>query len=63
MKRIAVYALLGVTMTFGLLGCAEKAKVQETKTVQTEGGTTKKTTTVEETKTGDHKDNAPPANP
>lgn len=57
MKRIAICLLLGVAMTAGFVGCAEKAKVQETKKVTTDGGSTTQTTTVEETKTGDHKDN------
>jgi len=63
MKRIAVCLLLGVAVSGGLVGCAEKTKVQETKTVTTPGGSDTKTTTVEESKTGEHKENAPPANP
>jgi hypothetical protein len=68
MKRIAVCMLLGAAMSVGFVGCAEKTKVQEKKTVSEPGGSTTTTTTTEQSKTGEHKDNAnnanpPPANP
>jgi hypothetical protein len=62
MKRIAVCILLGSAMTIGLVGCAEKTKVEKKETVSTPGGSDTKTTTTTESKTGDQKEN-PPANP
>jgi hypothetical protein len=57
MKRIAVCCLFALGMSVGMVGCAEKTKVQEQKTVSTPGGSTTETTTTEEKKTGDHKEN------
>jgi hypothetical protein len=62
MHRIAVCFLVAFGLSLGVVGCAEKTKVQETKTVEKPGGTVEQKTTVEETKTGDAKD-APPAKP
>ncbi|MBW8884209.1 MAG: hypothetical protein JF612_05410 [Planctomycetia bacterium] len=60
MKRIAVCCLFVLGMSLGMVGCAEKAKVQETKTTQTPGGSKTETTTVEEKKTGDERTDAAP---
>ena len=57
MKRIAVCCLVALGMSLGMGGCAEKTQVKETKTVTTPGGSDTKTTTVEEKKTGDQKEN------
>ena len=57
MKRMAVCLFLGVALATGFLGCAEKSKTMETKKIETPGGSTTEKTTVEEKKTGDHKDN------
>jgi hypothetical protein len=57
MKRIAVCCLFALAMSLGMGGCAENTKVQETKKVETPGGSTTEKTTVEETKTGDQKAN------
>jgi hypothetical protein len=46
-------------MGLGIMGCAEKTKVQETKKIETPGGSTTQTTTVEQSKTGEHKDPNP----
>ena len=62
MKRILVCMLCVLGLSVGLVGCGEKTSVQKTEKVTTPGGTDTKKTTVEETKTGDLKDN-PPANP
>jgi len=56
MKRIAVCSCVVLSLAFGVVGCAEKTQVKETKQVTTPGGSDTKTTTVEERKTGDHKD-------
>ena len=55
MKRIAVCCLFTLAMSLGMSGCAEKTKVQETKTTQTPTGSKTETTTTEEKKTGDEK--------
>jgi len=47
-------------MSLGMVGCAEKTKVQETKTTQTPGGTKTETTTTEEKKTGDERTDTAP---
>ena len=60
MYRIAVCLLCLGGMTFGIVGCAEKTKVEKTTKVQTPGGTDTKTITIEEKKTGDQKENAAP---
>jgi hypothetical protein len=57
MKRIAVCCLFALGMSVGMVGCAEKSKTVETKKIETPGGSTTEQTTVEEKKTGDHKDN------
>jgi hypothetical protein len=61
MKRFLASTLIIGVSTFGLVGCEEKSKVEDVKTIKTPGGTDKVTTTVEEKKTGDQKDNAPTA--
>jgi hypothetical protein len=58
MKRILVSILFVIALSVGSVGCSEKAKVQETKTTQGPGGTTKETKTEEVTKSGE---NPPPA--
>ncbi len=65
MKRILIVALTVTGLSIALVGCAEKTKVQETKTTSTPGGTTTETKTDEIKKTGEHKDNEnpPPTNP
>jgi hypothetical protein len=55
MKRIAVCCLFALGMSVGMVGCAEKTKVEKKETVTTPGGSDTKTTTVEEKKTGDEK--------
>ena len=55
MKRILASALVLGVMSVALVGCSEKTKVQDKKTVTTPGGSTEKTTTVETKKTGDQK--------
>jgi hypothetical protein len=59
MKRILIGVLFVMGMSIGMVGCAEKTKVQEQKTTSTPGGTTTETKTDEVKKTGDNKDNAP----
>ena len=54
MKRFAVCLLTVVGISLGLTGCAEKTQVQETKKIETPGGSTTVETTKEVTKTGDH---------
>jgi len=63
MKRILIGVLFVIGMSIGMVGCAEKTQVKETKTTSTPGGTTTETKTDEVKKTGDNKDNAPPTNP
>jgi hypothetical protein len=58
MKRNIVCLLVAIGLSFGMIGCSEKTKVQETKTTQTPGGKTTETETKEVTKSGD---NPPPA--
>ncbi len=60
MKRIAVCCLVVLGMSLGMVGCAEKTKVEEKKTVSTPGGSTTQTTTVEEKKTGDERTDTAP---
>ena len=59
MKRVAVCLLAVIGLSLGIAGCAEKTQVQETKTVETPGGSTTVETTKEVTKTGDHETGAP----
>jgi hypothetical protein len=59
MKRILIAVLTVVGLSIGMVGCAEKTKVQETKTTSTPGGTTTETKTDEVKKTGDNKENPP----
>ena len=64
MKRILLSALFVGAAGLFTAGCDEKEKAQTKTTVETPGGSTTKTTTVEEKKSGDHKDTAPaPAKP
>ncbi|HMC10049.1 MAG TPA: hypothetical protein VKH44_02120 [Pirellulaceae bacterium] len=63
MHRIAVCFLVAFGLSLGVVGCAEKTQVKETKTTTTPGGTTTETKVDEVKKTGDNKDAAPPANP
>ena len=70
MKRIVVGMLFAVVMSIGMVGCAQKTQVKETKTTETPSGTTTETKTDEIKKTGEHRDDAtpstttpPPANP
>jgi len=53
MKRVLVAILLAISASIVSVGCSEKTKVQETKTSQGPGGTTKETTTHETTKSGE----------
>jgi len=58
MKRLLSIALiLGSVSTFGLVGCGDEAKVKETETVTTPGGTTETTT---EKKVESSGENPPP---
>jgi hypothetical protein len=58
MKRFLTLALiLGVTSTFGLVGCSDQSKVKEEETVSTPEGST---TTTSETKV-ESSGSAPPA--
>jgi len=59
MKRILIVVLAVVGLSIGMVGCAEKTKVQETKTTTTPGGTTTETKTDEVKKTGDQKESPP----
>jgi hypothetical protein len=63
MKRIAVCMLLATAMSVGFVGCAEKTVQKDVKQVSTPGGSKTEVTTHVETKTGDQKENPPPANP
>jgi len=63
MKRILMGLLLVTGLAVGFVGCSEKSKVQETKTVQTPEGTTKETTTHETTKSGENPPAAPSKEP
>jgi len=48
MKRVLASALLlGAVSALGLVGCSDKAKVEESTTIQTPTGTTTDTTTRE----------------
>lgn len=58
MKRFLASALILGASTIGMVGCEEKSKVEDVKTIKTPSGSDKVTTTVEEKKTGDAKDNA-----
>jgi len=59
MKRFLSLALIvGFISTFGLVGCGEEAKVKETETVTTPGGTTETTTEKKVESSGSN----PPAN-
>jgi len=56
MKRfLSTAMILGILSPFGLVGCAEKSKVEESQTVSTPGGSETTTTTTEVKKTGDEK--------
>jgi hypothetical protein len=59
MKRVAICFLAVVGLSLGMVGCAEKTQVQETKKVETPEGSTTVETTKEVTKSGDN----PPAAP
>jgi len=59
MKRILIGVLAVIGLSTGMIGCAEKTKVQETKTTSTPSGTTTETKTEEVKKTGEN----PPPNP
>jgi len=59
MRRILIGILFVIGFSISLVGCSEKAKVQEKKTVTGPGGTSTTTTTKEETKSGEN----PPPNP
>ncbi len=62
MKRFLFSAvMLGVAGLF--TGCGETEKASTTTKIETPGGSTEKKTTVEEKKTGDHKDTAPATKP
>jgi hypothetical protein len=63
MKRIAVCCLFVLAMSLGMVGCAEKSKVQETKKVETPSGSKTETTTTEEKKTGDERSDTAPKQP
>ena len=59
MKRFLTTAMiLGLFAPFGLVGCADKAKVETSETVATPSGTTTTTDTKEVKSTGEN----PPAN-
>jgi hypothetical protein len=58
MKRILVCILFVFGLSAGIVGCSEKTQVKKTETVNTPGGSDTKTTTIEDKKTGDMKDNA-----
>ena len=60
MKRIAVCCLVALGMSLGMVGCAEKTQVKETKTVTTPGGSDTTTKTTEEKKTGDERTDTEP---
>jgi len=58
MKRFLTTALiLSAISPFGLVGCAEKEKVEQKETVTSPGGTTETTTTTEVKSSGE---NPPP---
>ena len=59
MRRIVIGTLFAIGFSISLIGCSEKTKVQEKKTVTGPGGTTTETDTKEVKKTGEN----PPANP
>jgi hypothetical protein len=59
MKRFAPLAILMGLFGACTVGCSEKAKVEETTTVETPGGTTTETNTTEVEKSGEN----PPATP
>jgi len=62
MKRILIGVLLMTGLSIGIVGCAEKSQVKETKTTTTPGGSTTETKTDEIKKTGDNKvENPPPS--
>jgi hypothetical protein len=67
MKRIVVGMLFAAAMSIGMVGCAEKTQVKETKTTETPTGTKTETKTDEIKKTGDEAapstTTPPPANP
>ncbi len=60
MKRMAVCLALGVALSTGFVGCAEKSKTVETKKIETPGGSHTETTTTEEKKTGDERTDTAP---
>ena len=60
MKRILMVVLTVTGLSVGMVGCAEKTKVQETKKVETPSGTATETKTDEIKKTGDQKENPNP---
>ena len=57
MCRTLVALLCLVGLSLGIAGCAEKTQVKEQTRIDTPGGSSTKTVTVEERKTGDLKDN------
>lgn len=59
MKRILLSALFVGAAGLFTAGCDEKDKATTTTKVETPGGSTEKKVTVEEKKSGDHKDTAP----
>lgn len=57
-----IASLLVLTSAFAI-GCSEKSTKTDKKVIETPGGSTTVETDQTIKKTGDHKDNAPPANP
>jgi hypothetical protein len=55
MKRILASVLALSVVSIGLVGCAEKTKVEKKDSVTTPSGSTTTTTTTETKKTGDQK--------
>ena len=60
MKRFAALSVLLSLFGAMTVGCSEKAKVEDTTTVETPGGTTTETTTTEVEQSGE---NPPAVNP
>jgi hypothetical protein len=63
MKRFLASSLIIGVSTFGLVGCDEKSKVEDVKTIKTPDGSEKVKTTVEDTKSGSAKETAPTTTP
>lgn len=57
MKRVILAATIASFLSFGFIGCAEKAKETKETKISTPGGTTKVTEEKKIEKTGDHKSN------